>query len=170
MEYNSSSLNYDRLERITEKNGNNTKSYNPTVFEYGARIENITVSPKTSSIGLGEINSNNSATIAGDFNGDAKMDFALYTTTPGLNANKDFYVFQDVNNSSQIVPTKVNCGYFGSIFPTNGLTSNGKMYNSQGITITQGDPVVMSSKPILSKTYWEIYKSMNSQGIKIRTQ
>jgi RHS repeat-associated protein len=139
LEYDKTSLDYDRLIRITEKNGDNSKNYNPILFDYGSSTETLTVSPRASSLSLGDINSNNSATVAGDFDGDGKMDFALYPTT-GVNANKDFWMFRDVNNSSQIAPNKVDTGgYYTSIFPTNGLTSNGKMYHYQGITVAQMD-------------------------------
>jgi hypothetical protein len=64
------------------------------------------------------------------------------------------------------------------ITPQKGLWLNGMEYGQKAEfmyhqVIQKGsfiyDPI-MGSKPILSKTYWEIYKSMNSQGIKIRTQ
>lgn len=139
MQYNLASLGYERLSGITEKNGDNSKSYNPTVFEYGTSNEAITVNSTAYSLGLGEINANNSATIAGDFDGDAKMDFVLYSIATGINSQKDFWMFKGVDKSSLIVPTKVNCGYFGAIFPFNGLTSNGKMYHYQGVTISQAD-------------------------------
>ncbi|MRX41847.1 hypothetical protein GJU43_21400 [Flavobacterium sp. LC2016-23] len=164
LQYNVATLGYERLNGITENNGDNSKSYNPTIFEYGKTTETITVSPKSSSLGLGEINANNSATIAGDFDGDAKMDFVLYPTTGGINAYKDFWVFKDVNNSSMLVPTKINSGYFTSIFPTNGLTANGKMYHYQGITIAQGDLTDLNA--VNFKTYNNLSTGIGLDNVK----
>jgi len=139
MQYNLASLDYQRLRDITEKNGDNSRSYNPTIFEYGTSNNAITVNSTAYPLGLGEINANNSATIAGDFDGDAKMDFVLYSIATGINSQKDFWMFKGFDNSSLITPTKVNCGSFGAIFPFNGLTSNGKMYHYQGVTVSQAD-------------------------------
>jgi RHS repeat-associated protein len=134
--YNSSSLNYERLERITEKNGDNSKSYNPTVFEYGTGSETLTVNATASTLAMGEINANNSASVAGDFDGDAKMDFILYPTT-GANAKKEFYLFKNISNIPST--SKIASGPFDVIFPSTGLTTDGKMYHNQSVTIAQMD-------------------------------
>jgi len=154
-----SSLNYERLDRITEKNGDNSKSYNPTVFEYGVTTETLSVNASSSLLPLGNINANNSASISGDFDGDGKMDFALYPIIGGVNAYKDFHVFNNISNGSP-GSVKVNCGYFSSIFPSNNLTFDGKMYPYQGITIAQLDPYDLNA--VSFKTYSNL-----SQGISL---
>jgi RHS repeat-associated protein len=136
LSYNISSLGYERLDQIIEKTGDNSKSYNPTVFGYATTSETLTVNSTASSLSVGEVNANNSATVSGDFDGDAKMDFVLYPTI-GANAKKEFWLFNDISKSSSA--SKITTGSFDVIFPSSGLTSNGKMYHYQGITIAQMD-------------------------------
>lgn len=80
---------FEKLEGITEKSGDNSKSYNPLVFYYDLGTDGIVTRQSNSSTGLGEVNSKNSATVSGDFDGDGKMDFVLYPTQ-GVNSYKDF--------------------------------------------------------------------------------
>ncbi|WP_369617908.1 polymorphic toxin type 23 domain-containing protein [Flavobacterium sp. CFS9] len=153
LDYFSTSLDYDQLKRITEKSGDNSKSLNPTVFEYGEIGTTIDAKPTVSPLVLGEINSNNSATVSGDFDGDAKMDFVLYSTTVGVNMQKEFWMFTGIDNNSSISTIKVDSGYFGTIFPSNGLTSDNKKYHYQGVTISQGDEA--NHNAINFKTYYK---------------
>jgi hypothetical protein len=84
---------FEKLGSITEKNGDNSKSYNPLSFTYDLGTDGPVTTQANSSIGLGEVNSKNAAAVSGDFDGDGKMDFALYPTQ-GVNAKKDFWLFK----------------------------------------------------------------------------
>ncbi|TPG35401.1 FG-GAP-like repeat-containing protein [Flavobacterium pectinovorum] len=154
LDYISSQLDYQRLSRITEKNGDNSKSYNPTTFDYSTSTETVLQKNSISSVGLGQINANNSQIVSGDFDGDAKMDFILYPTT-GVNTKKDFWMFTKVDQTSLNFPLKGATGYFGDAFASTGLTSNGKFFPYQGITLVQGDT---DPNAINFNTY---YKSSN---------
>jgi len=140
LEYNTTYLGYEQLTKITEKSGDNSKSYNPMVFTYdvGEAVISSKEKPISTNIGLGAVSMNNSAVVSGDFDGDAKMDFVLYPIT-GANKKKEFWLFKDIGSSTFTLPTKVTCGAFESIFSSTGLLTNGKMFHYQGVTVAQMD-------------------------------
>ena len=74
------SLGYERLKSITEKSGDNTKSLNPTVFNYDSTSENVTFNTNVANITLDNVRSDNATTVQGDFDGDGSMDIILYPT------------------------------------------------------------------------------------------
>ncbi|MEY3499018.1 MAG: hypothetical protein RL308_687 [Bacteroidota bacterium] len=70
--YDVTSLGYERLERITEKSGDETKSYNPTVFNYQEPI----IAEQTSFANSIDLPLNSGyETTSGDFDGDGNLDF-----------------------------------------------------------------------------------------------
>ncbi len=99
--YNTTSLGYERLESITEKSGDNTKSYNPTVFTYdnttptvvnntpynlnlGDRV--LVYNSESNGVRYGDwhdikstTNYDDSGTLSGDFDGDGKLDVVTYS-------------------------------------------------------------------------------------------
>ncbi|OXA94416.1 RHS repeat domain-containing protein [Flavobacterium hercynium] len=143
------SLGYKQLLSITESNGDHSKSYNPTVFEYYGSKQKIAPISSVSTLPMGEINALNSATIAGDFDGDAKMDFVLYPLT-GSNAKKEFRVFNNLTKTSRVTPETVSCGLFQEIFTSNFLSRQGKMFPFQGITTVQN---AVNTKAVNFNTY-----------------
>ncbi|MFB9080243.1 RHS repeat-associated core domain-containing protein [Flavobacterium procerum] len=151
LNYNITTSGYEQLYGITEKSGDNLKSYNPTTFQYDTNSQTIAPNSVTSNISLGDVNTNNSAVVSGDFDGDAKMDFVVYPTT-GANAKKEFWFFKNIGSSSSITPSKIASGAFEAIFPITFLTSDNKMFNSQGITVAQMDTADFSS--VNFKTYY----------------
>lgn len=136
--YDLTSLGYERLISITEKNGDNTKNYNPTIFTYENTAEAISYGGISTDLSIGNINSQNSATVSGDFNGDGKMDFLLYPTT-GANSKLKYWLFTDI--SSQ---TSLNLGYehpvgkFDDIFSVSWLSHNNKLMPIQGWSVVKG--------------------------------
>ncbi|MBG6063164.1 RHS repeat-associated protein [Flavobacterium sp. CG_9.1] len=136
--YDVTSLGYERLTSITEKSGDNTKSYNPTVFSYENTAETISYGGVGADLSAGNINSQNSATLTGDFDGDGKMDFLLYPTT-GTASKAKYWLFTDI--SSQ---TSLNLGYehpvgkFDDIFTVSWLNFNNKLMPIQGWTVLKG--------------------------------
>ncbi|MEA9413813.1 RHS repeat-associated core domain-containing protein [Flavobacterium sp. PL02] len=138
LEHDSTSLDYDRLTSITEKSGDNSKSYNPTRFDYEDKnitSDPITSSSTTSTLGLEGINYQTSAIISGDFDGDGKMDFALYPT--GLTTKKKFWLFTNLKSGSFNSPSTVESGEFEEIFAATYLSDSKKMMPAQGITLVQ---------------------------------
>ncbi|WP_245176824.1 RHS repeat-associated core domain-containing protein [Flavobacterium aquidurense] len=134
------------LVSITEKSGDNAKSYNPTVFNYGLNNSStVDYLPLNTSIDVGNINSLNAATISGDFNNDGNTDFLLYPTT-GPQAKKMFWLYYDIQSgSNQNIGYPLEVGNFDDIFSTTSLSRNNKVI-SQGWTVVQTDPVTKSTK------------------------
>ncbi|WP_396178415.1 polymorphic toxin type 23 domain-containing protein [Flavobacterium sp.] len=130
--HESTTLGYERLKRITEKSGDNSKSFNPTVFNYETTGEAISFIDNVSLSGISNIRADNSATISGDFDGDGNLDFILYPTT-GNEAKKKYYLFTSDNlNSGVDFGWEHNVGTFSDIFPTSWLNYSDKLMPMQG--------------------------------------
>lgn len=114
------SLGYERLKSITEKSGDNSKSFNPTIFNYDTTSENINFSPNATTINVNNVKSDNSATISGDFDGDGEMDFLLYPTT-GSDAKKKYWLYSNINSNNLNIGYEHNIGSFQEIFPISWL-------------------------------------------------
>ena len=111
-------LNYQRLIKITENVLDNgvSKSYNPTIFSYGNTSETINNGNITASLSVGNIDITNAETVAGDFDGDGRMDFLLYPTTGASNKTK-YWIFNDnTNAASTVYDYEHNVGAFEKIF------------------------------------------------------
>ncbi|WP_310379041.1 RHS repeat-associated core domain-containing protein [Flavobacterium sp.] len=131
------SLGYERLERITEKSGDNTKSYNPTVFSYGFTNGEFTDANITTSLSVGNITSLNAGTVSGDFDGDEKMEFLLYPTT-GTSSKTKYWFFNDIHSGNNInMGYEHNVGAFETIFPVSWLTWTNKLWTKQGWAVAK---------------------------------
>ncbi|TCN60925.1 hypothetical protein D0809_03355 [Flavobacterium circumlabens] len=129
---------FGRIKEIVEKSGDNTKSYNPTVFEYEAKAPGeITYIPISTTTSVGNINSLNAATVSGDFDEDGKMDFLLYPTT-GPDAKKKFWPFINIESGDVNIGAPYNSGAFDEILSSTFLSSGGKVM-PQGWTLVQGN-------------------------------
>lgn len=130
--HETTSLGYEKLKSITEKNGDNSKSYNPTVFNYDTTT-NSDLFQISDPISLNVNNTSfaNSSNISGDFNGDGKMDFILYPTT-GTDAKKKYWLYTDIQGSTMNIASEHNLGSFSDIFPTSWLSGNNKLMPMQG--------------------------------------
>jgi RHS repeat-associated protein len=160
------SLGYDRLKSVTEKSGVGGKSYNPTTFEYGTEYNGISSNssnPKIiTNLSLGSMNSQNSASVSGDFDGDAKMDFLLYPTTGSL-AKTKFWLFTNIANNTLSTSSEISCGNFEEIFPSTALTIDKKVNTSQGITVVQ---LATDSRAVNFNTYFAVSGSAYLQHTK----
>lgn len=135
--YNINSVGYQRLTSITEKSGDNTKSYNPTVFTYENTAEPISYADITTSLSVGNITSLNAGTISGDFDGDEKMEFLLYPTT-GTDSKAKYWLFSSINSGNYTnFGTQHNVGAFETIFPTTWLSWNNHLMPKQGWTVAK---------------------------------
>lgn len=133
------SLGYERLTSLTEKSGDNSKSYNPTVFSYSNTPETINYGSVTSSLSVANIRSDNSATISGDFDGDGKMDFLLYPTT-GADSKAKYWLFSDISSQTSLnLGWEHPVGKFDEIFPTSWLSWNNKLMPMQGWCVVQNN-------------------------------
>ena len=134
-----SSLGYQRLTSVTEVSGDNTKSYNPTVFSYENTPESLSYKSVTSSLSVGNISLQNAATVSGDFDGDGRMDFLVYPTT-GAQSKSKYWLFNDVTSG-----TNPNLGWehpvgrFDDIFPVTWLNWDNKFMPFQGWTVVKSD-------------------------------
>ncbi len=120
LNYDATALGYERLISITEKSGDNSKSYNPTVFTYDTTPETITYNPIQTNVNISNISFRNSNSISGDFDGDGKMDFIMYPTT-GSDAKQKYWLFKGINTGSTNIGFQDNIGAFEEIFPISWL-------------------------------------------------
>ncbi|KAF2515833.1 hypothetical protein E0W68_12850 [Flavobacterium salilacus subsp. salilacus] len=116
--YDTTTLGYQRLTSITEKSGDNTKSYNPTVFTYSNTSNSIQYSSNTSANIGHDIAVTNSIAQASDFNGDGEMDFLLYATSGTLNKNI-YWIYSNINSPSGANLVEHAVGNFEAILPVN---------------------------------------------------
>jgi RHS repeat-associated protein len=123
LEYSSTTLGYQRLTKVTEKTGDNSKAYNPTLFTYENTPENITLSPANTTINVNDVNFVNCNSVPGDFTGDGKMDFLLYPKT-GTNARKKYWLFTNLQSGINNIPIEVTIPLFTTIFSNKILTGN----------------------------------------------
>ncbi|MFV8343754.1 FG-GAP-like repeat-containing protein [Flavobacterium sp. XS2P39] len=136
-------LGYERLSRITESSGDDTKTYNPTIFSYGTTNEAISYAAITTNINVNNISSINSSTVTGDFNGDGKMDFLVYPTT-GTTTKSKYWLFYNLDPLvNPNVSYEHNIGVFEEIFASSLLTGDAsagyKLMAKQGWTVIKNN-------------------------------
>lgn len=137
LNYNTNSLGYQRLTSLVEKSGDNTKSYNPTVFNYQNTNDSLSYANITTSLSVGNITSLNAGTVSGDFDGDEKMEFLLYPTT-GTDSKAKYWLFSSIDSGNYTnFGTQHNIGAFETIFPTTWLSWNNHLMPKQGWTVAK---------------------------------
>lgn len=137
LSHNSTSIGYQRLEKVTELNGDGTKSYNPTVFTYETTTESISYADITTKTNLGNVSSQNAVTVSGDFSGDEKMEFLLYPTV-GPDAKSKFWIYLDIDSGDEKnIGYEYKIGAFETIFPVSWLTWNNKLWSKQGWAVAK---------------------------------
>jgi RHS repeat-associated protein len=159
------SLGYERLSRITESSGDNTKSYNPTVFNYENTSELISYLPTTTNLTVANISLQNASTVSGDFDGDGAMDFLLYPTT-GTDSKAKYWLFSDINSGTNVnIGWEHAVGKFDDIFPVSWLSWNNKLMPKQGWTVikqnytTNATTFSTYSAGIVSPIYFQYEKA-----------
>jgi RHS repeat-associated protein len=124
----------DLLYKITEKSGDNSLAYNPTVFTYNSTKHELLSNELTAKLSLGDITALNSETVSGDFDGDGNMDFLLYPKI-GPDAKKTYYLFSNIKATANIpinMGRRNDVGPFETIFPVSWLNSQNKLIPMQG--------------------------------------
>lgn len=137
------SLGYERLTSITEKNGDGTKSLNPTVFNYQNTADVINYNPLiTTNTGIFAPPNpaiTNCKVITSEFTGDGHMDFILYATNGSANKNK-YWLYQDLDNPSGAFVSSANSGPFEEIYPVRYLNHFNEILTKDGWVIIQKGP------------------------------
>jgi RHS repeat-associated protein len=138
------SIEYEKLQSITEKSGDGSKSYNPTVFRYDNTDQITSYNTSTANFDITNLSYINTKAISGDFNGDAKMDFIL-TELGGLR----YTIYDNIINGTVINGLKQNSSSYSQIFASNSIT---------------GDEI--SGYKLLPKQTWTL---VNSNGTSFKT-
>ncbi|MBB6237541.1 RHS repeat-associated protein [Pedobacter sp. AK013] len=127
-------LNYQRIASVQEFDGNETKSFMPINFTYGATGD-ILSTTLVSNLGLSGLASNNSDIVTADFTGDGSMDFLVYPK----GVKDKFWTFFDLDTNPQSfnMGYQINTGVFKDIFPVTWLTHNEKIISGQGIAVAK---------------------------------
>ncbi|MCF6182717.1 FG-GAP-like repeat-containing protein [Lutibacter sp.] len=124
------SLGYQLLTSVIESNGLG-KLLSPITFTYESPTPNsLNRFPNSHSIYPG-INYDTDITVAGEYNGDGKMDFFTYNKNTKNKINLFTNLF---NNTNLTLGYEINTGSFDGIFGSNILSWNGKILPQQGIT------------------------------------
>ncbi|MFH6989423.1 RHS repeat-associated core domain-containing protein [Flavobacterium collinsii] len=164
LKYVSSSIGYQRLEKVFELSGDGTKSYNPTVFTYENSNESISYADITTNLSVGNISSQNAATVSGDFGGDEKMDFLIYPTT-GPDTKSKYWLYSDINSGGDNIGAEHKVGAFEAIFPVSWLTWNNKLYSKQGWAVAKKSAAnytfTVYCAGISSPIYYQYEKEVN---------
>ncbi|MDX6188498.1 polymorphic toxin type 23 domain-containing protein [Flavobacterium sp. Fl-318] len=128
LDYDKTSLDYQRLVSITEKSGDGSKSYNPTVFEYQSSANSSLPlgAKEPANIDFSGINFVNTGYISGDFDTDGKIDIILYSPT-GTDAKKKYWLYNNIIAGSANISSMHDVGKFEEIFPSTFLSSNNKV-------------------------------------------
>ncbi|WP_083195907.1 FG-GAP-like repeat-containing protein [Flavobacterium piscis] len=146
LQHETTTLDYQRLISITERSGDGTKSYNPTVFSYDTTAQTIVGSPITSSLSVGSITSANSNTVSGDFNGDGSMDFILYPTV-GSDSKAKYWLFSGLQSGNSMdIGWQHPVGKFEEIFPATWLNSDNKLMPLQAWVVAKSDSFTTYAK------------------------
>jgi RHS repeat-associated protein len=136
LNHNTTSLGYERLISITEKNGDNSKELNPTIFTYEDTSNSDLFEHTESNSFFTNISALNSSYISGDFDGDTKMDYILYPKS-GAQKKRKYWLVNDISSGNQF-PIEDNLGYrFEDIFTVNLLSHNNKIFSRQGWTVVK---------------------------------
>lgn len=161
---------YERLIKITEKSGDGSKSYNPTVFSYDTTPENINYVNETSTISMSNVRFDNSVTVSGDFDGDGKVDFLLYPKT-GIDAKNKYWLFNDIGGTSYNIGAEHNVGKFEEIFPVSWLNSTNKMMPFQGWCVAKNNnsncTFTIYCKGTVNPIYTQYTKTINFPTVSI---
>lgn len=125
------------IESVTEKNGDNTKSYNPTNFDYIYTSPEIAYVKGDNILDVGNIQSINANAVSGDFDGDGNMDFILYPTT-GSFAKAKYWLYENTTPNTPFSTSLAHpVGSFSEIFPVSYLDSGNRLSSSQGWTVVK---------------------------------
>lgn len=126
-------LGYERLKSITEKSGDGTKSFNPTVFSYEDTSDTIPSVNWASLENLSGMSTPNIKTVSGDFFGDEKMDYLIYN----IYMVGEYWLASDIQMTTPNTALLHKVGAFEDIFAFRGLNQNNKLERKQGWAVVK---------------------------------
>ncbi len=136
LNYEPTSLGYQRLVKVTEKNGDKSLSYRPTVFSYETTNNTglFNIQPDIY-LGYSGIDNGNTTSVSGDFNGDGNLDLILYP-----NNKQSYRLYTNLQNGVGN-PWIQNTESFKTILPSSLLVAN--INQSAGVQVQQGQSFTM---------------------------
>lgn len=125
--YSFSYMESDRIKNVTETSGDGTKSYNPTVFDYGMTSEQKKYQNIETKLNLGNMTSLNIAAVSGDFDADGKMDCLVYPIL-GDDTKAKYWLYANIESGNNVnMGLEHKVGAFDAIFPATFLSSDNKI-------------------------------------------
>lgn len=138
LEPEETSLGYQRLKSITEKSGDNSKSYNPTTFTYETTVSDVPlIIAQPATLGISGIDYTNTDYISGDFDNDGKTDVLLFSRIEGLK-NK-FTLFSDITPGVFNSGKTASVESFDHVFTASFLSLDNKMLPQGWLTLKKTD-------------------------------
>jgi RHS repeat-associated protein len=133
LDYNSTSLGYQRLKKITESSGDGTKSLNPTVFGYEDTPVSIASNPKKGILNYPE-NFSSDEDFVGDFNDDGKIDLIGYNSITGNIPDGKRYFLSGISGNGDIQAKPLTIlSDANDIFPITMLSKDNKIASYKGL-------------------------------------
>lgn len=149
-------LDYERLVSITEKSGDNSKSYNPTVFTYQETIttESITGLSSSTLLSNATIDSYYGSPINGDFDGNGDLDIITpsFPQFPSSTNLSSFTLYTSINDA---ITTSVGSQYSLPILP------NYKAFEIVTIKSLSG---VLNDYKLPNNDFWCVKGTTNGAG------
>lgn len=125
--YSFSYMESDRIKNVTETSGDSTKSYNPTVFDYGMSSWERKYQNIETKLNLGNMTSLNIAAVSGDFDADGKMDCLVYPIL-GDDTKAKYWLYANIESGNNVnMGLEHKVGAFDAIFPATFLSSDNKI-------------------------------------------
>jgi Salmonella virulence plasmid 65kDa B protein/Insecticide toxin TcdB middle/N-terminal region len=166
--YEITPLGYERLTKITENSGDNSKSYNPTIFSYND-YDTPLLLDKSMYVNIDrKIVRTESRVVTGDFDGDNKSDFVSFSSS---GRDNKFWLNKDLKEGfTNISLSQTVGGTIADIFPTTLLVGDSmvgyKLDDKESITVVDTRRVLVSNNIPLTytdKIYFSSYSnSLNS--------
>ncbi|KIQ23088.1 hypothetical protein RT99_04285 [Flavobacterium sp. MEB061] len=157
--YSFSYMESDRVKNVTETSGDGTKSYNPTVFDYGMSSGERKYQNIETKLNLGNINSLNVAAVSGDFDADGKMDCLVYPTL-GADTKAKYWLYADIESGNNVnMGLEHKVGAFDAVFPATFLSSDNKI-------LPQGWVVAKKTDSDYTFTVYGMINTLGSANIK----
>ncbi len=129
LDYNTTSLGYQRLISITEKTDNDSKFYNPTVFSYDTTNNDSLFDPYLDVyLPFTGLNNQNTKIVPGDFDADGKTDMIIYNK----NNPTSYKLITKFSTDSYNFGIEHSIGAFEEIFPTTFTNFSNKLMPMQG--------------------------------------
>lgn len=182
--YTTTSLGYERLQKITETSGDGTLSKSPVTFSYGSDpTQNLLTELPSTTVQLQSIKNYNTKVIPGDFSGSGKLGYLLYHTTYDsgnpYDATKQFTqgnVLRIFDPATTTLYSRSFSTPFNEVVSTKSLNFNNILLPNQGFTtITKTNTVPYGGHHtfnfdsfIFMPDYWGQMAQISSKSFNLR--